>query len=56
MSENKKMVSARLSTETIEKLEKLVIYFNENSIGTVSKTSILEFVITDLYDKYFKKT
>ena len=54
MSENKKMISARLNSETIHKLERLAVHFNENSLGNVSRSTILEYVITDFYDKYFE--
>lgn len=52
VAEIRKIISARLNAETINKLDQLVTHFNENSLGKVTRTTILEYLILDFYDKY----
>ncbi|MBU8908249.1 hypothetical protein [Desertibacillus haloalkaliphilus] len=47
-----KIISARLPVQTLNKLDHLVNHFNENTIGDVSRKSILDAAIHDLYEKY----
>jgi hypothetical protein len=48
-------LSARVSQETIDKVNKLVDVFQKESLGKVSQRVVLEKAINDLYIKYVRE-